>query len=130
MVTQAARRLALPCLKGPEYNTQDLRVRRQQCHQLADARAEQIEWEVRNGLVDLSTARRRGELAQQRSQLAFASVEQRTISIELDRAVPGSDLLVNLEMLAAEGDRVQNQIDEGVAWVRLDQAQGIAAELP
>jgi hypothetical protein len=128
MVTKFATRMALPCLSGPDLSNNDLRLRRQQCYQLAEARSEQIEFEVRRGLVDLSSARGRGELAGLRSHLASQSIEQRSTAIELDRAPPGSDLLVTLEMLTAQGDQTQNQIDEAVAWIRLLEAQGIASD--
>ena len=128
LATQAVARLSLPCLSGPDLSTQDLRHRRHQCHELTQARADQIELEVRTGLVDLSTAQQRVHIADQRSQLASASIERRRASIDIDQAAPGSDLLVKLELLTARGEYVQHQIDEAVAMTRLRQAQGIAAE--
>tara|TARA_R110002049_G_scaffold2750_2_gene21805 strand:- start:690311 stop:691438 length:1128 start_codon:yes stop_codon:yes gene_type:complete len=128
MVTQIARRLALPCLGGPDISGQDISLRRRQCHQLSEARAEQIEVDVRDALVDLSTARRRAHLAGQRAELADASAQKLRASIELGRAPAGSDLLIKLEKLAAQGDQVQRQTDEAVGWVKLRQAQGIASQ--
>ena len=124
LASQVTTQLLLPCFRGPDRSAGDLRLRRQQCHQVSQARADQIELEVRARLVDLSTARRRSALADQRVRSANSSIDKIRASIDLNQATPGADLLIKLESLAAEGDRLLREIDESVGWVRLEQAQG------
>jgi len=117
-------------LHHDDDSTAELCRRRQQCARLLDERRGQAEAQIRVAYIERQTAMARLEVAKQQLEIDDQIVKRSLKAVELEKALPGAELITELARLKSQGRVVELETAIAVADVKLAEATGTILPLP
>ncbi|MEM9367935.1 MAG: hypothetical protein AAGD07_18230 [Planctomycetota bacterium] len=113
----------LSCLKD-DHSDDDLAARKRQCYQLQESLRSAIRNETLQAVLDLRLASERLRVIEQQLGLAEERASLAAGRVKLDRATPGSDLLLDLEVTALMGNQLERQLRLAITIHELHESEG------
>lgn len=129
-IALTSRKPLMALLHRDDDSTAELCRRRQQCAKLLDERRGQAEAQIRVAYVELHTAMARLEVAKQQLEIDEQLVKRSLQAVELEKALPGAELIAELSRLKSQGRVVELETAIAVAEVKLAEATGNIFRLP
>ncbi|MEM6980064.1 MAG: hypothetical protein AAF539_10390 [Planctomycetota bacterium] len=102
------------CLKD-DHSDDDLATRRRQCRDLHRSLSRTIRNQVLQAILDVRLAHKKTQLAFERLELAERRFDAASVKLRIEKAMPGTDVIAELELIQMQGEVVKTQLELALA---------------